>query len=46
MWDGDEAFIWNSSQGMRSLKQVLTNDYGLNLTGWTLSMRRQLLLMG
>jgi hypothetical protein len=32
-----EAFIWNSSQGMRSLQAVLTNDYGLNLTGWTLS---------
>ena len=35
--NGNEAFIWNSSQGMRNLKQVLTNDYGLNLTGWTLS---------
>jgi hypothetical protein len=22
---------------MRSLKQVLTNDYGLNLAGWTLN---------
>ena len=32
-----ETFIWNSSQGMRSLQAVLTNDYGLNLTGWTLS---------
>ncbi|MCA2692911.1 MULTISPECIES: PEP-CTERM sorting domain-containing protein [unclassified Microcystis] len=31
-----ETFIWNSSQGMRSLQAVLTNDYGLNLTGWTL----------
>jgi len=31
------AFIWNISQGMRSLQEVLTNDYGLNLTGWTLS---------
>jgi probable HAF family extracellular repeat protein len=38
--NGQEAFIWNSSQGMRSLKQVLTNDYGLNLTGWTLSNAR------
>ncbi len=33
----NEAFIWNSAQGMRNLKEVLTNDYGLNLTGWTLS---------
>jgi probable HAF family extracellular repeat protein len=31
------AFIWNISQGMRNLQEVLTNDYGLNLTGWTLS---------
>jgi len=35
--NGNEAFIWNSTQGMRSLKEVLTNDYGLNLTGWTLT---------
>ncbi|CCI04075.1 HAF repeat-containing PEP-CTERM protein [Microcystis aeruginosa] len=34
--DGNEAFIWNSAQGMRSLQQVLTNDYGLDLTGWFL----------
>ena len=32
----NEAFIWNSTQGMRSLQQVLTNDYGLDLTGWFL----------
>jgi probable HAF family extracellular repeat protein len=35
--NGDEAFIWNSTQGMRSLQQVLTNDYGLDLTGWSLN---------
>ncbi|MCU7241850.1 MAG: PEP-CTERM sorting domain-containing protein [Microcystis aeruginosa WS75] len=35
--NGQEAFIWNSTQGIRSLKEILTNDYGLNLTGWTLS---------
>jgi uncharacterized membrane protein len=35
--NNSEAFIWNSTLGMRSLKEVLTNDYGLNLTGWTLS---------
>ncbi|MFM6406406.1 MAG: hypothetical protein ACKPGT_17775, partial [Microcystis sp.] len=34
---GAEAFIWNSTQGMRSLQQVLTNDYGLDLTGWSLN---------
>jgi len=31
------AFIWDSAHGMRSLKDVLTNDYGLNLSGWKLS---------
>ena len=34
--DAIKPFIWNSSQGMRSLEEVLTNDYGLNLTGWRL----------
>jgi probable HAF family extracellular repeat protein len=33
----EEAFIWSSTQGMRSLQQVLTNDYGLDLTGWFLN---------
>lgn len=31
-----EAFIWDSTNGMRSLKSMLQNDYGLNMTGWTL----------
>jgi probable HAF family extracellular repeat protein len=30
------AFIWDETLGMRSLQQVLVNDYDLNLTGWTL----------
>jgi probable HAF family extracellular repeat protein len=30
------AFIWDATRGMRSLEQVLVNDYGLDLTGWTL----------
>jgi len=34
---GDEAFIWDSLNGMRSLQVVLTDDLGLNLSGWTLS---------
>ena len=33
---GREAFIWEPTNGMRSLKEVLTNDYGLDLMGWTL----------
>jgi probable HAF family extracellular repeat protein len=34
---GGQAFIWDSTNGMRSLQYVLTNIYGMNLTGWTLS---------
>ncbi len=29
--------IWDASHGLRDLQQVLTNDYGLNLMGWTLT---------
>ncbi|MBL1218969.1 MAG: hypothetical protein D8M59_15930 [Planctomycetes bacterium] len=37
-WDTgeNEAFIWTQAGGLRSLKEVLTADYGLDLTGWTL----------
>jgi probable HAF family extracellular repeat protein len=34
---GDCAFIWDAQDGMRSLHYVLTNDYGLSVTGWQLS---------
>ncbi len=34
---GDEAFIWNATSGMRNLRDVLTGEYGLNLTGWQLT---------
>lgn len=30
------AYIWDSTHGIRNLKDVLTNEYGLDLTGWTL----------
>lgn len=33
----DVAFIWDASGGMRELKQELEDDYGLDLTGWTLT---------
>ncbi len=36
---GNEAFIWDTINGMRSLKDVLESG-GLNLTGWTLSEAR------
>jgi len=32
----EEAFIWDHVNGMRSLKQVLINDFGLDMTGWLL----------
>lgn len=34
------AFVWDSPNGMRNLQQVLTDQYGLNLTGWELSIAR------
>ena len=37
---GDEAFIWDTANGIKSLKDVLINDCGLDLTGWTLSAAR------
>jgi uncharacterized membrane protein len=33
---GQEAFLWDGVNGMRSLQSVLTNDLGLDLTGWRL----------
>jgi probable HAF family extracellular repeat protein len=32
-----EAFIWDPANGICSLKQVLVNEYGLDLTGWHLT---------
>ena len=29
--------IWDSVHGMRSLKMVLENDFGLDLSGWDLT---------
>ena len=37
---GDCAFIWDEQHGMRNLHQVLTSEFGLNLTGWQLSGAR------
>ncbi len=34
--EGHEAFIWDAGHGMRNLRDVLTGDYGLDLTGWQL----------
>ncbi len=37
---GNEAFIWDNINGMRSLKDVLVNNFGLDLTGWKLEGAR------
>jgi len=37
---GTEAFIWDAANGMQNLKDVLVNDYSLDLTGWTLIYAR------
>ncbi len=34
---GEEAFIWDINNGMMNLRDVLQADYGVDLTGWTLS---------
>lgn len=37
---GQEAFVWDATNGMRNLRRVLVNDFGLDLTGWTLHSAR------
>jgi len=32
-----EAFIWTAESGIRRLRDRLTDDFGLDLTGWTLT---------
>jgi hypothetical protein len=34
---GEEAFIWDEINGMRSLKDVLVNDLSLDISSWTLN---------
>jgi uncharacterized membrane protein len=36
--EGQVAFIWTPEAGLRSLKDVLINDFGLPLDGWSLSI--------
>jgi uncharacterized membrane protein len=35
---GDRAFVWDAIHGLRDLQSVLENDFGLDLTGWTLNL--------
>ncbi|NJN33002.1 MAG: PEP-CTERM sorting domain-containing protein [Saprospiraceae bacterium] len=37
-----EAFIWDEANGMRNLSSILTLDFGLDLTGWTLQEARSI----
>ena len=34
--NGKKAFIWNRKNGMRSLQEILTKDFAIDLTGWSL----------
>jgi uncharacterized membrane protein len=34
---GSEAFVWDPMHGMRNLKAVLVNEFGLDIPGWTLT---------
>ncbi|MBN1910628.1 MAG: PEP-CTERM sorting domain-containing protein [Pirellulales bacterium] len=34
--DRHEPFLWNAEDGMRFLSDILTDDYGVDLTGWEL----------
>ncbi len=34
---GSGAFIWDECHGRRSIQDILENEFGLNLTGWTLT---------
>jgi probable HAF family extracellular repeat protein len=33
---GPEAFIWDAAHGIRNLRQVLLDDYGMDMGGWFL----------
>ncbi|NJO57684.1 MAG: PEP-CTERM sorting domain-containing protein [Richelia sp. RM2_1_2] len=35
--NGSEAFIWDRENQIRSLQKILTNDFALDLTGWSLN---------
>ncbi len=39
---GEVAMIWDEINGMRSLKDVLENDFGLDLTGWELDSAQEI----
>jgi probable HAF family extracellular repeat protein len=39
---GTEAFIWDAVHEMRNLKRVLEDDFGHDLSGWTLSEARDI----
>ena len=34
---GQQAFIWDATNGMRKLQSVLEAEFGLDLTGWRLT---------
>ena len=39
---GTQAFIWDATNGMQNLKDILANIYGLDITGWDLDEARSI----
>jgi probable HAF family extracellular repeat protein len=39
--NGSEAFVWDPEKGMRALQDVLEDDFGVDLTGWTILSNAQ-----
>ncbi|MEN8128075.1 MAG: hypothetical protein ABFR90_09765, partial [Planctomycetota bacterium] len=39
-YQDDEAFVWDSINGIRNLQDVLEGECGLDLSGWTLTAAR------
>jgi probable HAF family extracellular repeat protein len=39
-FNGSGAMMWDDVHGMRNVQTVLTEEYGLDLTGWTLDSAR------
>lgn len=43
---GNEAFLWTQADGMRRLQDVIEDDFGIDLTGWTLTVARDVSAAG
>lgn len=39
---GQEAFVWDSANGLRSLSAILSGQFGVDLTGWRITLARKI----